>query len=239
MRKNKWLAFCLAGCLLLTPCVSANTDSLAQSDTPTTNSTETQAGIQYDFKLNAGEVIEIYDMTFDKMVTVTVDPDSTQDGAHNLRSDILFDNCTFHSGLTIIGDYHAMILLGADCSFGDNSTITCKEVTPGVAKETILEDNLIKLFVSCEGVTVNTESAMGVITDNPDIIFNGITYSKKELAPDSDFLGVYSIYEGDTLTYTKLAIGEDDSVEFLEERGRTFSWTSQAANPRKCPPSLF
>lgn len=74
----------------------------------------------------------------------------------------------------------------------------------------------MKLFVSCEGVTVNTESAMGVITDSPDIILNGITYSKKELAPDTDFLGVYSIYEDSTITYIKLAIGEDDSVEFLD-----------------------
>ena len=62
---------------------------------------------------------------------------------------------------------------------------------------------------------MQTESAIGVLTDGPDITFNGTTYSKKELAPDTDFLGVYGIYEGDAMTYVKLAIGEDDSVEFL------------------------
>lgn len=56
---------------------------------------------------------EIYDTTFDKMVTVTVDPDSTRDGANDLRSNLFFDNCTFDGGLTIVGDYHAMVSLGA------------------------------------------------------------------------------------------------------------------------------
>jgi hypothetical protein len=142
-------------------------------------------------------------------------PGSRVCGRH-LRSNIFFDNCTFNGGLTIVGDYHAMVSLGADCTFGENSVVTCKEVTSGVAKETVLEDNLIKLFVSCEGVTVDTASAMGVITDGPDIVFNGTSYSKNELAPDTAFLGVYSIYEDDTITYMKLAIGEDDSVSFLD-----------------------
>ena len=98
----------------------------------------------------------------------------------------------------------------------DGSVVTCKEVTSGAAMETMLEDNLIKVFVACEGVTVETESAVGVLTDGPDIVFNGTTYSKTELAPDTAFLGVYSVYEGDTMTYIKLAIGEDDSVEVLD-----------------------
>ena len=216
MRRNKLLAFFVAGCLLLSLCACANTNNPTQTDDPGSNSSEAQAQVQYDYQLKAGETVEVYDVTFDKMVTVTIDPNSTRDGANDLRSNIFFDNCTFNGGLTIVGDYHAMVSLGADCTFGENSVVTCKEVTSGVAKETVLEDNLIKLFVSCEGVTVDTASAMGVITDGPDIVFNGTSYSKNELAPDTAFLGVYSIYEDDTITYMKLAIGEDDSVSFLD-----------------------
>ena len=216
MRRNKLLAFFVAGCLLLSLCACANTNNPTQTDDPGSNSSEAQAQVQYDYQLKAGETVEVYDVTFDKMVTVTIDPNSTRDGANDLRSNIFFDNCTFNGGLTIVGDYHAMVSLGADCTFGENSVVTCKEVTSGVAKETVLEDNLIKLFVSCEGVTVDTASAMGVITDGPDIVFNGTSYSKNELTPDTAFLGVYSIYEDDTITYMKLAIGEDDSVSFLD-----------------------
>lgn len=216
MRKNRWLAVCLAGCLLLMLGACANTDSSTQTDDPAADSTDIQTEVQYDYQLKAGEVTEIYDTTFDKMVTITVDPDSTRDGANDLRSDIFFDNCTFNGGLTIIGDYHAMVSLGGGCVFGDNSVVTCKAVTSNAAKETTLEDNLIKLFVACEGVNIKTESAIGVLTDGPDVVFNDMTYSKNELAPDTAFLGVYSIYDGDTITYTKLAIGEDDSVEFLD-----------------------
>ena len=57
---------------------------------------------------------------------------------------------------------------------------------------------------------------MGVLTDGPDVVVNDTVYSKHELAPDTDFLGIYSLYEGDTITYLKLAIGEDDSVVFLD-----------------------
>ena len=109
-----------------------------------------------------------------------------------------------------------MISLGNGCSFGDDSVVTCEAATPDAAKETTLEDNLIKLFVACKGVTVETESAIGILTDGPDVVFNGTTYSKNELTPDTAFLGVYSIYEGDTVTYIKLAIGEDDSATFLD-----------------------
>ncbi|MGI5959944.1 MAG: hypothetical protein ACOX60_11115 [Massiliimalia sp.] len=216
MRKNRLLAFCLAGCLLLALCACANTNESTQAGDSSTSNTEAQTEVQYDYQLKAGETTEVYGVTFDKMVTVTVDPASTRDGAIDLRSNIFFDNCTFNGGLTIVGDYHAMVSLGADCTFGDNSIVTCKEVTSGVSKEIVLEDNLLKVFVSCEGVCVDTESAIGVITDGPDIIFNGTSYSKSELAPDTAFLGVYSIYEGDTITYPKLAIGEDDSVTFLD-----------------------
>lgn len=115
------------------------------------------------------------------MVTVTVDPASTRDGSLDLRSGIYFDNCTFNGGLTILGDYHAMVTLGAGCSFGDGSIVTCKEVTPGAGEAMGLEDNFVKVFVSCEDVTVETEHAIGVVTVAPDFVFNGTTYSKAEL----------------------------------------------------------
>ena len=209
----------LMAAMLLALCACSSTDAPAQTDDADSVQADDvdtgAADVQYDYQLKAGETTEVYDVTFDEMVTVTVDPASTRDGSIDLRSNIFFDNCTFNGGLTIVGDYHAMVSLGGGCSFGDGSIVTCKEVTSGAAKATTLEDNLIKVFVACEGVTVETESAIGVLTDGPDIVFNGTTYSKKELAPDTAFLGVYSIYENDSITYLKLAIGEDDSVEFL------------------------
>lgn len=80
-----------------------------------------------------------------------------------------------------------------------------------------MEDNFVKVFVSCEGVTVETEAAVGVVTDGPDVTFNGTVYSKQELVPDdAAILGVYSVYENDGLSYVKLAIGDDDSIEVLD-----------------------
>ena len=52
--------------------------------------------------------------------------------------------------------------------------------------------------------------------DGPDLVFNGTTYSKTGLTPDTAFLGVYSVYEDAAITYIKLAIGEDDSAVFIE-----------------------
>lgn len=220
MRRNRWIVLCLAGCLLMALSACTSTNTSAQSDSPDTAQTDKSgagaAQVQYDYQLKAGETTEVYDVTFDQMVTVTVDPASTRDGSLDLRSGIYFDNCTFNGGLTILGDYHAMVSLGGGCSFGDGSIVTCKEVTSGAAKETTMEDNFVKVFVSCEGVTVETECAVGVVTDGPDFVFNGTTYSKEELAPDTAFLGVYSIYENDAMTYVKLAIGEDDTLEFLD-----------------------
>ncbi len=160
--------------------------------------------------------MEVYDVTFDKMVTVTVDPASTRNGELQLRSNIHFDNCAFNGGLTVVGDYHAMISLGADCTFGEGCVVTCKEATEGSSREMTLDDNFVKVFVSCEGVTVETESAIGLVSTGPDTVLNGTTYSKAEIAPDVDYLGVYSTYDGDTMTYTKLGIGNDDSVVFLD-----------------------
>ncbi|WP_282923650.1 hypothetical protein [Mediterraneibacter massiliensis] len=202
--------------MLLTLSACTNANKPAQTETPGTGHTKEQTKIQYNYQLKAGEPIEVYDMTFDKMVTVTVDPDSTRDGAQDMRSDIFFGSCTFNSGLTIVGDYHAMISLDDGCSFGDGSIVSCEAVDPDAAKDTTLEDNLIKLFTACDGVTVETQTAMGVLTDGPAIVLNGTTYSKNDLTPKTDFLGIYSLYEGDTLTYLKLGIGEDDSVTFLD-----------------------
>ena len=78
-----------------------------------------------------------------------------------------------------------------------------------------MDDNFVKVFVSCEDVTVETESAIGVVTEGSDVTFNGTVYSKQEIAPDTPFLGIYSVYENDDMTYVKLAIS-DDSVETLE-----------------------
>ena len=98
------------------------------------------------------------------MVTVTVDPASTRNGSIDLRSGIYFDNCTFNGGLTIVGDYHAMVSLGEGCSFGDGAVVTFREATSGATKEMTLEDNFVKIMVSCPGVTVETECAVGVVT---------------------------------------------------------------------------
>ena len=216
----KKLFIFLMAVMLLALCACSGADTPAPTDdssAPQGNDSNGDAAeVQYDYQLKAGETIEVYDVTFDQMVTVTVDPASTRDGSIDLRSGIYFDNCTFNGGLTILGDYHAMVTLGGGCSFGDGSIVTCKEVTPGAAKEATMEDNFVKVFADCEGVTVETEAAVGVVTGGPDITFNGTVYSKQELVPDDTaFLGVYSIYENDSMSYVKLAIGEDDSVEVL------------------------
>ena len=205
--------------MLLALCACSGTDTPAPTDdssAPQGNDSNGDAAeVQYDYQLKAGETIEVYDVTFDQMVTVTVDPASTRDGSIDLRSGIYFDNCTFNGGLTILGDYHAMVTLGGGCSFGDGSIVTCKEVTPGAAKEATMEDNFVKVFADCEGVTVETEAAVGVVTGGPDVTFNGTVYSKQELVPDDTaLLGVYSICENDGMSYMKLAIGED-SIEVL------------------------
>ena len=216
MKRKRLLAFCLSGCLLLTPSTLAAANDAAPPEDPCSSSTEVSDETACDYQLKAGELTEVYDRIFDEMVTVTIDPNSTRDGANDLRSDIIFDNCTFHGGLTVQGDYHAMISLGEGCSFGDDSVVICKAVTSDSPKETALEDNRVKLFVACEGVTVETDAAIGLLTDGPDVVFNGTVYSKSELAPEADFLGIYNLYEDDAMTYIKLAIGEDDSVAFLD-----------------------
>ena len=218
----KKLSALLLAVVLLTLPACAGTNNSAQTDAPNTDAPaqtdapNADAEIQYDYQLKAGEMAEVYDVIFEKMVTVTVDPASTRDAANELRSNIVFDNCVFNGGLTVVGDFHAMVNLGGGCSFGDGSVVTCKEATPGVAKEATMDDNYVKIFVNCEGVTVETESAIGVVTGNPDFVLNGTTYSKADLAPDADYLGIFSLYENDSMEYIKLALGEDDSVEFLD-----------------------
>lgn len=216
---KKLFAFLMAAMLLaLCACSGADTSAPANdSNAPQgDDSSGDAAEVQYDYQLKAGETTEVYDVAFDEMVTVTVDPASTRDGSIDLRSGIYFDNCTFNGGLTILGDYHAMVSLGGGCSFGEGSVVTCKEVTSGAGEDMGLEDNFVKVFVSCEDVTVETEYAVGVVTDGPDFVFNGTTYSKEELAPDTALLGVYSMCENDGMSYMKLAIGEDDSIEVLD-----------------------
>ncbi len=216
---RKLFAFLMAA-MLLALCACSGTDTSGPADNSGAlqgdDSSGDAAEVQYNYQLKAGETTEVYDVTFDEMVTVTVDSASTRDGSIDLRSSIYFDDCTFNGGLTILGDYHAMVSFGGGCSFGDGSIVTCKEVTSGAAKETTMEDNFVKVFVACEDVTVETECAVGVVTGGPDVTFNGTVYSKQELAPDTAFLGVYSIYENDSMTYMKLAIGEDDSIEVLD-----------------------
>lgn len=165
-----------------------------------------------EFRLRAGTTTEVSGRTFDQMVTVVVDPASTRSADIDLRSSIDFTDCEFQKGLTIQGDYHAMIHLGSGCRFADGAGVVYQEATPGSAQQTTLEDNLVKLLVSCEGVRVDTTSAMGLLTDGPDVTFNGSIYSKAQLAPEDALLGIYSLYQQDALTYVKLAIGSDDSV---------------------------
>lgn len=209
----------LLAVILLTLSACAGTNNSTKTDTPDisaqADASSAGAEVQYDYQLKAGETAEVYDVTFEKMVTVVLDPASTRDASSELRSNIVFDNCAFNGGLTIVGDFHAMVSLDGGCSFGEGSVVTCKEATPGAAKETTFDDNYVKIFAGCEGVAVETESAFGVVTDSSDFVFNGTTYSKAELAPDADYLGVYSLYENGSMTYIKLALGEDDSVEFL------------------------
>lgn len=218
--KKRFALLLVAALLTLSACTSANNATQADTsstDTPAqTDTSSAEAEVQYDYQLKAGETIEVYDVTFEEMVTVTVDPASTRDASLEQRSNMVFDNCVFNGGLTIVGDFHATVSLGEGCSFGDGSIVTCKEATPGIAKETTIDDNYVKIFAGCEGIIVETEAAFGVVTNGFDFVFNGITFSKAELAPDADYLGVFSVYEGDTMTYTKLALGNDDSVVYLD-----------------------
>ena len=103
MNFKKSLILLLALCLLLA--LAGCSGSSTQAEEPPADT----AQIQYDYQLKAGETLEVYDMDFDKPVTVTVDTASTRDGSVELRSNIYFDNCVFNAGLSIVGDYHAMV----------------------------------------------------------------------------------------------------------------------------------
>ena len=197
----------LLAVILIAFCGCSDTGDLPKAD---------NSEIQYDYQLKAGEPSQVYDMTFEEMVTVTVDPASMRSGTNDTRSSIYFGNCTFNGGLTIVGDYHAMISLGEDCSFGDDSSVICREATSGAARDITLDDNFVKVFVACDGVSLETNSAVGVLSDGPDIVLNGKMYRKDELAPSAAYLGVYSIWENGTMTYIKLAVSEDDSVQILD-----------------------
>lgn len=111
MTLKKSLFLLLVMCLLLSLYGCSDAGGPAQTDAPGTDAPQ----VQYDYQLKAGEDTEVYDMTFEKMVTVTVDPASTRDGSNDVRSSINFDGCTFNGGLTVVGDYHAIVSLGEDC----------------------------------------------------------------------------------------------------------------------------
>jgi len=179
---------------------------------------EDEGDLIYDYYLDADEMTVVTDKTFNRMVTVHVDPASTRDAAVDMRSNIAFENCVFNGGLTVRGDFHAMIHLGAGCTFGEGSFIICNEVTPGIAQETTLDDNIVKVFADCPGVVVETEAAMGIITANQDVVLNGTTYSKEEIIPDTDYMGVYNIYQNGAWENVVLGINEDDSLVYPEPK---------------------
>ena len=74
-----------------------------------------------------------------------------------------------------------MVSLDAGCSFGDGSVVTCRQVTSDAAREATLEDNRIKVFAACQGVRVETESTIGVLTDGPDVVLSARRTVKRNL----------------------------------------------------------
>ena len=92
---KKLFAFLMVA-MLLALCACSDTDTSAPTDDSNAHQGDDSNGdaaeVQYDYQLKAGETTEVYDVTFEKMVTVTVDPDSTRDGSIDLRSGIYFDN---------------------------------------------------------------------------------------------------------------------------------------------------
>lgn len=73
--------------------------------------------------------------------------DSACNGFSTLLSSIFFDNCTFDDGLTIVDDYHAIVSLDSSCSFGDDSALTCREVTRGAVSECILAPHGLEVIM--------------------------------------------------------------------------------------------
>ncbi len=169
---------------------------------------------KYSYSLTLEEQPVVDSVTFDEMVTITVAP-SARDGGPDTRSTITFSKCAFQNGVTVIGDYNAMIIL-EDCTFGADSVVTVQEVTAGNAKTMTLDDSYVKLLTTSEGLTVQTESAVGILSTGPDFVINGETFSKEALAPDIAYLGVYTVYENNSMEYAKLALGDDDSVVVIE-----------------------
>ena len=68
---KKQIALLLA-VMLLTLSACASTNNSPQTDDPAqTDTSGADDEIQYDYQLKAGETIEVYDVTFEEMVTVT------------------------------------------------------------------------------------------------------------------------------------------------------------------------
>ena len=88
---KKIAVFLVAAMLLaLCACSGADTQQTDDSQTAQTDSSDVAQAedtlgeadqVQYDYQLKAGEQPEVYDVTFDQMVTVTVDAASTRDGS--------------------------------------------------------------------------------------------------------------------------------------------------------------
>ena len=85
-------------------------------------------------------------MTFEKIVTGTVDPANTRDGSNAVRSSIFSDNCAFNGGLTTAGDDHATVSPGGGRAFENGAVVTWKGATSSAPEEIPLEDNLIAEF---------------------------------------------------------------------------------------------
>lgn len=201
---------------LLLPCAACGgTDALSDTAVSAGNVSDNQQ-VQYQFDLKAGEPVSVADTVFEEEVTIVVDPASKRDSSMDLRSSIQFANCQFQKGITILGDYHALIDFDESCSFSDTAVITCQEATEGAAQNTTLEDNLVKISLACEGVSVKTDAAVGILSSGPSFLLNETKYAKEELAPDAAYLAVYCSYQQDTMVYTKFAVAADDSAQVLE-----------------------
>lgn len=78
---RKLFAFLMAA-MLLALCACSGTDTSGPADNSGAlqgdDSSGDAAEVQYNYQLKAGETTEVYDVTFDEMVTVTVDSASTR-----------------------------------------------------------------------------------------------------------------------------------------------------------------
>ena len=85
---RKLFAFLMAA-MLLALCACSGTDTSGPADNSGALQGDDSSGdateVQYNYQLKAGETTEVYDVTFDEMVTVTVDSASTLSRYGQLR----------------------------------------------------------------------------------------------------------------------------------------------------------